>query len=221
MMASFERVYPVRLSSLCRHLVGTGRVTLTDEKDELVEYSSWYGVVYCVLMFELLLAGPLFRRRGLCREKQLLLRFSRGRSRQLKLNRASLAKQVAESAGPLFSVCRSSAYRSTCKLLDLKSPAPIPDHGLFCARPVSNATGLGISLPEEPGGKIRLLFVNSLAKSFSVSRAPCATDISWLVTGLVTVNGNRELCPELASFLDAMGSAELFRAADFSDYRPN
>src|SRR2546427_8460677 len=42
------------------------------------------------------------------------------------------------------------------------------------------------------GRKIRLLFVNSLAKSFSVSRAPCATDISWLVTGLVTVNGNRK-----------------------------
>ena len=57
---------------------------------------------------------------------------------------------------------------------------------------------------------MRLLFVNSLAKSFSVSRAPCATDISWLVTGLVTVSDNRELCPELASFLDAMGSAELF-----------
>ena len=68
---------------------------------------------------------------------------------------------------------------------------------------------------------MRLLFVNSLAKSFSVSRAPCAIDISWLVTGLVIVNGNRELCPGLASFLDAMGSAELFRAADFSDYRPN
>jgi len=45
LMASFERVYPVRLSSLCRHLVGTGRVTSTDEKDDLVEYSSWYGVV--------------------------------------------------------------------------------------------------------------------------------------------------------------------------------
>jgi len=77
LMASFERVYPVRLSSLCRHLVGTGRVTSTDEKDELVEYSSWYGVVYCVLMFELLLSGQLFRRRVLCREEQLLLTFSR------------------------------------------------------------------------------------------------------------------------------------------------
>ena len=37
LMASFERVYPVRLSSLCRHLVGTGRVTSTDEKDELMD----------------------------------------------------------------------------------------------------------------------------------------------------------------------------------------
>src|SRR5438034_7533512 len=152
-MASFERVYPVRLSSLCRHLVGTGRVTLTDEKDELVEYSSWDGVVWCVLMFELLPAGPLFRRRGLCREKQLLLRFSKGRSRQLKLFRASLVKRGAESAGRPFSTWCSSACRSTCKLRDLKSPAPIPDRGLFCACPVSNGTGLGICLREEPGGK--------------------------------------------------------------------
>src|SRR6266571_4675676 len=103
-------------------------------------------------MFELLRVGQLFRRRGLCREKQLLLRFSRGRSRQLKLNRASLVKQVAESAGPLFSVWCSSACRSTCKPRNLKPPAPIPDRGLFCACPVSNGTGLGISLPEE-GGK--------------------------------------------------------------------
>src|SRR5437762_12824201 len=49
---------------------------------------------------------------------------------QLKLNRASPAKQVAELAGRLFSVCRSSACRSTCKLRDLKSHAPIPDQGL-------------------------------------------------------------------------------------------
>src|SRR5437588_12493070 len=94
-------------------------------------------------MFELLLAGQLFRRRVLRREKQLLMTFFGEGSRQLKLNRASPAKQVAESAGPLFSVCRSSACRSTCKLRDLKSPAPIPDQGLFCACPVSNGTGLG------------------------------------------------------------------------------
>src|SRR6266480_1268211 len=104
-------------------------------------------------MFELLLAGQLFRRRGLCREKQLLLRFSRGSSRQLKLIRANLVKRGAESAGRPFSTSCSSAYRSTRKLRNLKSPAPIPDRGLFCACPVSNGTGLGISLPEEPGGK--------------------------------------------------------------------
>ena len=51
------------------------------------------------------------------------------------------------------------------------------------------------------GRKIRLLFVNSLAKSFSASRAPCTTDISWLVTGLVTVNGNRMRVDDLASFM--------------------
>src|SRR5437660_10647505 len=94
-------------------------------------------------MFELLLAGQLFRRRGLCREMQLLLRFSREGSRQLKLNRASPAKQVAESAGRLFSAWRSSACRSTCKMRDLKSPAPIQDPSVFCACPVSNGTGLG------------------------------------------------------------------------------
>src|SRR5439155_8528359 len=78
-------------------------------------------------MFELLLAGQLFRRRVLCREEQLLLTFFGEGSRQLKLNRASLVKWGAESAGRLFSVWCSSACRSTCKLRDLKSPAPIPD----------------------------------------------------------------------------------------------
>ena len=110
----------------------------------------------------------------------------------MKLNRASLAKQVAESAGPLFSVWCSSACRSTCKLRNLKPPAPIPDQGLFCACPASNGTGLGISLPGRAGRNIRLLFVNSLAESGFVSRASIAIDISLLVTGLVTVNGNRE-----------------------------
>src|SRR5439155_12410570 len=83
-----------------------------------------------------------FRRGGLCRGEQLLLTFFREGSRQLKLNPASPAKQGAESAGRLFSVWCSSACRSTCKLRDLKSHAPIPDRGLFCACPVSNGTGL-------------------------------------------------------------------------------
>src|SRR5439155_17171634 len=41
------------------------------------------------------------------------------------------------------------------------------------------------------GWKIGLLFVNSLAEMSFVSRAPSAVDVSWLLTDLVTVNGNR------------------------------
>src|SRR5207245_7757866 len=69
----------------------------------------------------------------LCREEQLLLRFFGEGSSQLKRNRASLAKRGAESCGRLFSIWRSSACMSTCKLRDLKSPAPIPDEVLFCS----------------------------------------------------------------------------------------
>src|SRR5207245_6161700 len=77
----------------------------------------------------------------LCREDQLLLRFSGEGSRQLKLNRASLAKQGGESAGPRFLTSCSSTCRSTCMMRDLKSPAPISDRGLFraifqCSPPV-------------------------------------------------------------------------------------
>src|SRR5438105_9537401 len=75
-------------------------------------------------------APTFFQRAGLCREDQLLLRFFGRGSRQLNLNRASLAKQGAESSGRPFSTWCSSACRSTCKLRDLKSPAPIPDPGL-------------------------------------------------------------------------------------------
>src|SRR5438552_1779205 len=84
-------------------------------------------------MFELLLAGQLFRRRVLRREKQLLMTFFGEGSRQLKLNRANVARQGAESAGRLFSTWCSSTCRSTRKLRDLKSPAPIRDQGLFRA----------------------------------------------------------------------------------------
>src|SRR5207247_504316 len=73
------------------------------------------------------------QRAVLCREEQLLLRFFGEGSSQLKRNRASLAKRGAELCGRLFSIWRSSACRSTCKLRDLKSPAPIPDQGSFCA----------------------------------------------------------------------------------------
>src|SRR5439155_2384835 len=69
----------------------------------------------------------------LCREGQLLLRFSSEGSRQLKLNRASLAKQGAESAGRRFSITCSSTCRSACRLRDLKSPARISVQGLFRA----------------------------------------------------------------------------------------
>src|SRR5438552_4718429 len=69
--------------------------------------------------------------RVLCREEQLLLTFLDRGSRQLKLNRASLAKQGAEGNRRLFSTWCSSTCRSTRKLRDLKSPTPIPDPGLI------------------------------------------------------------------------------------------
>src|SRR5438445_8167667 len=69
--------------------------------------------------------------RVLCRGEQLLLTFFDRGSRQLKLFGASLAFQGAESAGRLFSTWCSSTCRSTRKLRDLKTPAPIPDQGLF------------------------------------------------------------------------------------------
>src|SRR5207248_2651074 len=71
------------------------------------------------------------QRELLCREEQLLLRFFGEGSSQLKRNRVSLAKRGVESCGRLFSIWRSSACRSTCKVRDLKSPAPIPDQGSF------------------------------------------------------------------------------------------
>ncbi len=64
---------------------------------------------------------------------QLLLTFFGVGSRQLKLIRASLQGQGAESAGRRFSTWCSSSCRSTCKVRDLKSPAPIPGQGLFRA----------------------------------------------------------------------------------------
>src|SRR5438309_3269383 len=67
------------------------------------------------------------------REDQLLLTFFGVGSRQLKLIQASLQAQGAESAGRRFSTWCSSACRSTCKVRDLKSPAPILDQGLFRA----------------------------------------------------------------------------------------
>src|SRR5438552_16386910 len=70
---------------------------------------------------------------GLCREDQLLLRFFGEGLRQVKLNRASLAKWGAESAGRRSSIWRSSECRSTCKVRDLKSPAPIPASSMIRA----------------------------------------------------------------------------------------
>src|SRR3989442_9028077 len=103
------------------------------------------------------------QRAGLCREKQLLSTFSR-RGRRLKLNRASLAFQSAESAGRPFSIWCSSACRSTCKLRDLKSHAPIPDQGLFCAVALERGRGAA-----RPSTSYRLLIPHPTA-SF-VSRA--------------------------------------------------
>src|SRR2546428_14075066 len=69
--------------------------------------------------------------RVLCRGEQLLLTFFDRGSCQLKLIRAGFKGQGAESAGRLFSTWCSSTCRSTRKLRDLKSPAPIPDPGLI------------------------------------------------------------------------------------------
>src|SRR6266571_4935892 len=63
--------------------------------------------------------GYLSERALLCRGEQLLLRFFGEGSRQLKLNRASLVKQGAESAGWLFLITCSSTCRSTCMMRDL------------------------------------------------------------------------------------------------------
>src|SRR5437870_8726831 len=71
--------------------------------------------------------------RVLCRGEQLLLTFFDRGSCQLKLIRAGFKGQGAESAGRLFSTWCSSTCRSTRKLRDLKSSAPIPDQGLFRA----------------------------------------------------------------------------------------
>jgi hypothetical protein len=76
----------------------------------------------------------------LCREEQLLLRFLGEGLRQVKLNRASLAKWGAESAGRLFSLRCSSASTSACGSRSLKSPAPIPDPSMICACSVSKET---------------------------------------------------------------------------------
>src|SRR6266487_165826 len=65
----------------------------------------------------------------LCRGEQLLLTFLERGSRRLKLIRAGFKGQGAESAGRLFSTWCSSTCRSTRKLRDLKSPAPILDQG--------------------------------------------------------------------------------------------
>ena len=69
--------------------------------------------------------------RILRRGEQLLLTFFDRGSCQLKLIRAGFKGQGAESAGRLFSTSCSSTCRSTRKLRDLKSPAPIPDPGLI------------------------------------------------------------------------------------------
>jgi hypothetical protein len=73
----------------------------------------------------------------LCREEQLLLRFFGEGLRQVQVNRASLAKWGAESAGRLFSLRCSSASSSADRSRSLISPAPIPDPSMICACSVS------------------------------------------------------------------------------------
>src|SRR5205807_9161620 len=69
--------------------------------------------------------------RILRRGEQLLLTFFDRGSCQLKLIRAGFKGQGAEGNRRLFSTWCSSTCRSTRKLRDLKSPAPIPDPGLI------------------------------------------------------------------------------------------
>src|SRR6266571_4670156 len=125
--------------------------------------------------------------RVLCREEQLLLTFFYEGSRQLKLNRASLAKQGAESAGPLFSTWCSSACRSTRKVRNLKSPAPISNPALFCACQVYSGTDCAIPIFEPPAEK-ELPFVNSLPNC--EFRLPRIKHFSLLLDG--SGSGNRE-----------------------------
>src|SRR2546425_5752162 len=73
--------------------------------------------------------------RVLCRGEQLLSTFSDRGSRQFKLFRESRAFQSAESAGRLFSTSCSSTCRATRIIRDLKSPAQIPDQGLYQPSP--------------------------------------------------------------------------------------
>ena len=77
--------------------------------------------------------GYLSVRALLCRGEQLLWDFLARGLAQLKLNRASLAKQGAESVVRLFFMTCSSTCRSTCIMRDLKLPSPISDQGLFYA----------------------------------------------------------------------------------------
>ena len=74
-------------------------------------------------------------------------------------------------------------------LADSKPPAPIPEQASFCARSLWDRTVWEVSLVHAESGKL-LLFVNSLRTATLVSRVSSAIENSWLVTDLVTVNGN-------------------------------
>src|SRR2546421_5573551 len=112
--------------------------------------------------------------RVLCRGEQLLLTFFREGSRQLKLNRAGFKVQGAESAGRLFSTWCSSTCRSTCKLRDLKSPAPIPDQGSFHAHfPESN------DLPNYRHVIIRLSIPTGFRQALSMPNSPQPCSSPW------------------------------------------
>ena len=132
-----------------------------------------------------------FQRAVLRRGDQPLLTFFGVGSRQLKLIRASLQGQGAESAGRRFSTWCSSACRSTCKPRDLKSPAPISNPALFCACQVYNGTDCAIPIFEPPAEK-ELPFVNSLPTASFAPRESTIFHVYWMLAGLVTVSGNRE-----------------------------
>jgi len=81
-----------------------------------------------------------------------------------------------------ISITCSSACKSTCKLRDLKSSAPIPDQGLIRARLRPSGTICVIPIGGQPGGG-RLPFVNSLRDPGFASRVATCFDISWVGNG--------------------------------------
>ena len=134
-------------------------------------------------MFELLLAGQLFRRRVLRRAKQLLFEiFQRGVSPvEAEPGKSrEIGHRISRVGRFRHGVAQRTGQRANC-VISNRLPR-------FRIKACSALVLLQMELVGDfsrggAGRKIRLLFVNSLAKSSFVSRAPCAIEISWLATG--------------------------------------